>query len=722
MVKDPVCGMEVDKNKAVKLEKDGKTYYFCSEHCKNTFLSGGQKTPEHKTRGGCEHHHAKGGHAAHHAHMLEDFKKRLWVSLIATIPVLILSPFIQSLLKFSIKFPGDQFILLGISTFVYFYGGWPFLNGLFEELKEKQPGMMTLIGLAVSVAYVYSCLVVFGLRGEIFFWELVTLIDIMLLGHWIEMRSVMGASRALEKLVELMPLEAHLILKDGSVKDVKIEELKKGDKVLVRPGEKIPVDGRIVDGQSEVNEALLTGESQPLEKKKNDTVIGGSLNGVGSLTVEVTKTGKDSYLSLVVELVREASESKSRVQDFADRAAFWLTIIAITAGTATIVSWLMLGKEFVFALERMVTVMVITCPHALGVAIPLVIAVITSLSARNGLLIRNRTAFENARNLQTIVFDKTGTLTKGEFGVTDIISLGDWQEEDLLRKVASIEINSEHSIAKGIIKKAKEKNLTLSKVEKFEAISGKGAKAKVEGEEIYIGNRRIFEEGRVKSNEADEKINEITSQGKTIVLVISEEKVQGIIGLADIIRNESKEAVKKLKSLGFEVAMITGDNKATAKYVAGELGIDMYFAEVLPDKKSEKIKELQKQGKTVAMVGDGINDAPALAQADVGIAIGAGTDIAVETADIILVENNPYNVVDIIALSRITQRKMVQNLIWATGYNIFAIPLAAGVLYKYGIVLAPAVGALIMSLSTVIVAVNARLISYKKEEAYAFRK
>ncbi len=648
--------------------------------------------------------------------MLEDFKKRLWISVIATIPVLILSPFIQSLLKFSLKFSGDKFILLGISTFVYFYGGWPFLKGLFEELKEKQPGMMTLIALAISVAYVYSSLVVLGLKGEIFFWELVTLIDIMLLGHWIEMRSVMGASRALEKLVELMPIEAHLILKDGSIKDVEVEELKKGDKVLVKPGEKIPVDGKIIDGESEVNEALLTGESQPLEKKKNDTVIGGSLNGTGSLTVEVTKTGKDSYISLVVELVREASESKSRVQDFADRAAFWLTIIAITAGTVTIVSWLILGKEFVFALERMVTVMVITCPHALGLAIPLVIAVITGLSAQNGLLIRNRTAFENAYNLQTIVFDKTGTLTKGEFGVTDIISFADWSEEDLLRKVASIEINSEHAIAEGIIKKAKEKNLALYKVEKFESISGKGAKAQVEGEEIYIGNKRILEKAKVKSDEADEKINEIASQGKTIVLVISKEKVQGIIGLADIIRSESIEAVKKLKALGFEVAMITGDNKATAEYVAKEIGLDIYFAEVLPDKKSEKIKELQKQGKTVAMVGDGVNDAPALAQADVGIAIGAGTDVAIETADVILVDNDPRGVADVISLSRITQRKMKQNLAWAAGYNIFAIPLAAGILYNYGIILTPAVGAIIMSLSTVIVAVNARLISYKKQE------
>lgn len=712
MPKDPVCGMEISPQDAIKLEKDGKTFYFCSQNCKNKFLGKDEMKMDHKMH--AAHKHAEKGHAAHHAHMVEDFKRRFWISLILTIPVLILSPLIQSLLRFSLKFPGDKFILFGISTFIYFYGGWPFLKGIVEELKRKQPGMMTLIALAITVAYVYSSGVVFGIRGKFFFWELVTLIDIMLLGHWIEMRSVMGASRALEELARLMPSEAHLVLGDGSIKDIKLEELKQGDRVLIKPGEKIPADGRVIDGESEINEAMITGESRPVSKGANDEVIGGSVNGSGSLTIEVKKTGKDSYLSQVVELVRAASESKSKAQDFANRAAFWLTLIAVTAGVVTLIGWLTLGKEFVFALERMVTVMVITCPHALGLAIPLVIAVITALSAQNGLLIRNRTAFENARNLQMIVFDKTGTLTKGEFGVSDIISLGNWSENDLLRKVASIEANSEHTIAKGIVKKAKEKNLKLSKVEKFEAIAGKGAKAQVEGEEIFVGNKGIFDIANVKSVEAEKKMEEIALQGKTIVFVISGKKIQGIVGLSDIIRDESKEAVGKLKDLGLELAMITGDNNATAKYVAGELGLDTYFAEVLPDKKSEKIKQLQRQGKKVAMVGDGVNDAPALAQADVGIAIGAGTDVAVETADMILVKNDPRNVVDVIALSRATQRKMVQNLVWATGYNIFAIPLAAGVLYKYGIILAPAVGALIMSLSTIIVAINARLISYKR--------
>jgi len=712
MPKDPVCGMEISPQDAIKLEKDGKTFYFCSQNCKNKFLGKDEMKMDHKMH--AAHKHAEKGHAAHHAHMVEDFKRRFWISLILTIPVLILSPLIQSLLRFSLKFPGDKFILFGISTFIYFYGGWPFLKGIFDELKRKRPGMMTLIALAITVAYVYSSGVVFGIRGKFFFWELVTLIDIMLLGHWIEMRSVMGASRALEELARLMPSEAHLVLGDGSIKDIKLEELKQGDRVLIKPGEKIPADGRVIDGESEINEAMITGESKPVSKGANDEVIGGSVNGSGSLTIEVKKTGKDSYLSQVVELVRAASESKSKAQDFANRAAFWLTLIAVTAGVVTLIGWLTLGKEFVFALERMVTVMVITCPHALGLAIPLVIAVITALSAQNGLLIRNRTAFENARNLQMIVFDKTGTLTKGEFGVSDIISLGDWSENDLLRKVASIEANSEHTIAKGIVKKAKEKNLKLSKAEKFEAIAGKGAKAQVEGEEIFVGNKGIFDIANVKSVEAEKKMEEIASQGKTIVFVISGKKIQGIVGLSDIIRDESKEAVGKLKDLGLEIAMITGDNNATARYVAGELGLDTYFAEVLPDKKSEKIKQLQRQGKKVAMVGDGVNDAPALAQADVGIAIGAGTDVAVETADVILVKNDPRNVVDVIALSRATQRKMVQNLVWATGYNIFAIPLAAGILYKYGIILVPAVGALVMSLSTIIVAINARLISYKR--------
>ena len=698
MQKDPICGMSVSEKSAIKLEKDGKTYYFCSEHCRQAFLT----------------HRKTGGHAAHHGHMVEDFKKRFWISAIATIPVLILSPFIQSLLGYSLKFPGDKFALFFISALIYFYGGWPFLKGLFDELKEKMPGMMTLIGMAVSVAFIYSSLVVFGVKGEVFFWELVTLIDIMLLGHWIEMRSVMGASKALEDLAKLMPSEAHLVLKDLSIKDIKIENLKKGDIILIKPGEKIPADSLIIEGESEINQAMITGESSPVTKKKGDKLIGGSINGSGSLRAEVKKTGEDSYIAQVVELVRTASESKSKAQDFADKAAFWLTLIAITAGTVTLIAWLLLGKEFVFALERMVTVMVITCPHALGLAIPLVVVVVTAISAKNGLLIRNRTSFENARNLNIIVFDKTGTLTKGEFGVTDIVSLGDWEENELLRKAASVEINSEHTIAKGIISKAKERNIKIPESERFEAIPGRGAKAIIEGKQIYIGNKGILEFANIGIGETGKADNMLESEGKTLVYIASEGKLRGIIGLADIIREESKAAVDKLKSLGLEVAMITGDNYATAKYVADNLGLDLFFAEVLPDKKSEKIRELQRGGKKVAMVGDGVNDAPALAAADLGVAIGGGTDVAIETADVILVENDPRDVVNVIGLSRMMQKKMAQNLAWATGYNLIAIPLAAGVLYNYNILMPPAIGAVVMSLSTIVVAINARLIYYKK--------
>ncbi len=661
-------------------------------------------------------HNQHKDHSSHHAHMVKDFKKRFWVSIVVTIPVLILSPLIQSFFGIEFRFKGDLFVLFLISTFVYFYGGWPFLKGFFKEIKKTKPGMMTLIALAISVAYFYSSAVVFGVKGKVFFWELVTLIDVMLLGHWIEMRSVMGASAALEELAKLMPSQAHLVKDDGDVEKVKIEELKAGDKVLVKPGEKIPVDGKIIEGESDINEAAITGESKPVSKKQSDEVIAGAVNGDGSLKIEVTKTGKDSYLSQVIEMVKTASESKSRAQGLADKAAFWLTVVALSVGIITLVSWLLFGKEFVFALERMVTVMVITCPHALGLAIPLVIAVITAISAKNGLLIRNRTSFEGARGIDTVVFDKTGTLTKGEFGVTDIINLSDSDDDEILAQVGAIEVNSEHTIAKGIVKKAKEKQLSLPKTEKFEAIPGKGAKAKIENKEIYIGNRGLLEKLNISDDEAQKKADEIASEGKTTIFIASENKIIAIIGLADIVRDESKEAIKKLKDLGKEVAMITGDNEETAKSVAEELGLDTYFAQVLPDKKSEKIKELQGKGKKVAMVGDGVNDAPALAQADVGIAIGAGTDVAVETADVVLVESDPRNVVDVISLSEITQRKTIQNLVWATGYNVFAIPLAAGVLYKYGIVLAPAVGALIMSLSTVIVAINAKLIRYKKSK------
>ena len=657
-------------------------------------------------------HHEHHDHHSHHAHMVEDFKKRFWISLILSIPILILSPMIQEFLGLeeSLRFPGDLFLNFLFSSMVFFYGGWPFLKGLYDELKDKNPGMMTLIALAIAVAYFYSSAVVFGVKGKIFFWELATLIDIMLLGHWIEMKSVMGASRALEELAKLMPSEAHKVMTDGSVQDISLDELQSGDKLLIKPGEKIPADGKVVDGETSVNEAMITGESKPVSKKEDAKVIGGAINGEGSITIEVEKTGKDSYLSQVIDLVRQAQESKSKTQDLANRAAFWLTIIAISSGAITMFVWLaIIHQDFVFALERTVTVMVITCPHALGLAVPLVVAVSTAISARNGLLIRNRAAFEKARNLQAIIFDKTGTLTEGKFGVTDTITLnGELDEFQLLNYAASVERNSEHPIAKGIVNSS-EKTM---KVTDFKAIPGKGAQGKVEGKEVKVMSPGYLRENNIEFESS--KIDELSAQGKTVVFVLVDGKPQGAIALADIIRKESKEAIARLKQMGIQAMMLTGDNKQVAEYVAKELDLDDYFAEVLPDQKAEKVKEVQSRGLIVAMTGDGVNDAPALAQADVGIAIGAGTDVAVETADIVLVRSNLADAVDIIALAKATYRKMVQNLAWATGYNAFAIPLAAGVLFSYGIILSPAMGAVLMSLSTVIVAINARILKVEK--------
>jgi len=641
--------------------------------------------------------------------MVADFKKRFIVSIIITIPVLLLSPLIQTFLKLEeiIKFPGDSYVLFVLSTIIFFYGGWPFLKGLYNELKSKQPGMMTLIGLAISVAYIYSSAVVFGLEGKFFFWELATLIVVMLLGHWIEMKSIMGASNALTQLARLMPKDAHKITSGNKTVDIPLEELKVGDEVLVKPGEKFPADGSIVKGETSVNESMLTGESKPVAKMIGAQVIGGSINGEGSVIVEVKKTGKDSFLSGVIKLVQQAQESKSRTQNLANRAAFWLTIIGISAGIITLVVWLvLLDREFVFSLERSVTVMVITCPHALGLAIPLVVAVSTAISARNGLLIRDRAAFERARNIDAIIFDKTGTLTKGEFGVTDILSFSkEINESELLKYAASLEAQSSHPIAKAITKATDDRY----EVMKFKSITGKGAEGIVNGKDIKIVSPGYLKENNIVIKNHN-NIDMLASQGKTIVYVLIQNKLVGAIGLADIIRDESKEAIEKLKEMNIKPMMLTGDNKQVAKWVAEEVGIEEYFAEVLPQDKSDKVKEIQSRGLIVAMTGDGVNDAPALAQADIGIAIGAGTDVAVETADIILVRSNPLDVVSILDLSKATYRKMLQNLGWATGYNVFAIPLAAGVLFPLGIILNPAVGAALMSLSTVIVAINARFL------------
>lgn len=654
------------------------------------------------------HQHSAHTHSGHE-HNIQDFKKRFFVSLILTIPILLLSPMIRELLPFkeSLIFKGDLYLLFAFSTLVYLYGGWPFLIGLLNELRAKKLGMMTLIGLAITVAYIYSALVVFGLSGNSFFWELATLIDIMLLGHWIEMKSVLGAGRALEELVKLLPAEAHQLQPDGNIKDIRLEDLATGDRVLIKPGEKIPADGLVFDGDSSVNESMLTGESTPVRKVKGASVIGGAINGEGSLTVQVKKMGKDSFLSQVIEMVKAAQESKSKTQDLANRAAQWLTLIAIGGGLLTFLAWILFTqRDAGFALERTVTVMVIACPHALGLAVPLVVAVSTALAAQRGLLIRNRAAFENARHIQAIVFDKTGTLTLGQFGVTDVLVFGDLNREELLKYAGSLEVHSEHPIALAIAKECKDK----WQVEGFKAIPGVGAEGRINGKEVKVVSPGFLREKNIQ----DSRLVTLGAQGKTVVFVLIENQVKGAIALADIIRKESKEAVEKLKKMGIQCIMLTGDNQLVGKWVADEIQLDDYFAEVLPNEKAEKIKEVQARGLTVAMVGDGVNDAPALAQADIGIAIGAGTDIAIEAADIILVKSNPLDAVAIIALARSTYGKMVQNLLWATGYNAVAIPLAAGALYSFGLVLTPALGAVFMSLSTVICAINAKLLKVRE--------
>jgi len=649
------------------------------------------------------------GHGDHHEMMVLDFRRRFWVCLAVTVPVLALSPMIQEFFSLeTLRFAGDSYVLLALSSFIYFYGGGPFLSGLVRELAGRQPGMMTLIAVAITAAFGYSAVVVLGLEGQVFFWELATLIDIMLLGHWIEMRSVMGASRALQELARLMPDEAHRVRADGSTEDVPVADLKNGDRILVKPGEKLPADGVIVDGRSAVNEAMLTGESTPVEKTEGDEVIGGAVNGDGALEIEIRRTGDETYLSQVIRMVEEAQASKSRSQDLANRAALWLTVIALSVGAVTLAAWLLLGRQFEFALERTITVMVITCPHALGLAVPLVVAVSTAIGARRGLLIRDRAAFERSRRLDAVVFDKTGTLTEGRFGVAGVAALDDLSEERVLTLAAAVERHSEHPIAQGILRGAEERGLDLPGVDDFQAIPGKGARGRVEGRELLVVSPGYLRESGIEIDE--QAVRDLAGRGRTVVYLLEHERPIGAVALADVIRDESRDAIARLHELGIQAVMLTGDNEQTARWVAEELGLDEYFAEVLPDEKAERIKQLQSRGLMVGMVGDGVNDAPALAQADIGIAIGAGTDVAIESADIVLVKNDPRNVTDMLALAQATWRKMVQNLVWATGYNVFAIPLAAGVLAGEGVVLSPAVGAMLMSASTVIVAINARLL------------
>src|SRR2546427_6481092 len=586
-----------------------------------------------------------------------------------TIPVLATSAMVQHFLGLRnvLAFPGDRYVEFVFASAIYFYGGWPFLTGLIAELRNRLPGMMTLVGLSITVAYAYSAAVVLGLPGNVFFWETATLIDIMLLGHWMRIRSVLGASRALEELVRLLPAEAHRLRADGSTEDVPVTELRQDELVLVKPGDRIPADGAITEGRTTVNQALLTGESQPVEKSPGDAVLGGAVNGEAAITLRITRTGAETYLAQVIELVRRAQQTRSRTQDLANRAAMWLTVIAIAAGATTLVAWLAGGRSFDFALERMVTVMVITCPHALGLAVPLVVAVSTAISARNGLLIRDRAAFERARSLDAVVFDKTGTLTEGRFGVTDVISLDGRSETDVLRLAAAIESRSEHPIAAGIVRAATERGITSPAASEVSAIPGKGARGKVEGAEVNVVSPGFLMERSQAVTDA--RVGRVAEQGKTVVYVLVDAKVVGAIALADIIRPESREALQQLKQMGIRAMMLTGDSQPVARWVAQELGLDDYFAEALPDQKAETIHEVKARGFTVAMVGDGVNDAPALVEADVGIAIGAGTDVAIESADIVLVRSDPRDVPAIVGLARATYRKIVQNLWWAPGYN-----------------------------------------------------
>ena len=637
-----------------------------------------------------------------HHHIFDDYRRRFIISIILTVPVLLLSLPVGAL---PITFPGSAYLLLALATAVYLYGGWPFLSGFVHELRARMPGMMTLVAVAITVAYVYSSAVVIGVvGGEGFYWELATLIDVMLLGHWVEMRSVLGASRALEELVRVMPSEAHRV-RDGGTDDVPVDRLVPGDRVLVRPGEKVPVDGVIVEGGTSVNEAMLTGESRPIEKRPGDTVIGGAINGEGSIVVEVERTGAETYLARVIDLVRRAQESRSRAQDLADRAAFFLVAIALSVGAVTFAVWFAIAGTG-FAVERAATVMVIACPHALGLAVPLVVAVSTALAAHSGLLIRDRAAFERAKDLEAVVFDKTGTLTTGTFGVTDVLAFGG-VEADVVRAAASVEAHSEHPLARAVVRSAEERGLSLLPVEGFRALPGKGVEGSVGGRRVSVVAASYRAERGMTAG--DERVGPLRRQGKTVVFLIEGDRLTGALALADTIRPESGEAISRLKAMGIRCMMLTGDHHDVAAWVAGELGLDEFFAGVLPHEKAAKIREVRRRYR-VAMVGDGINDAPALVEADLGIAIGAGTDVAVESADIVLVRSDPGDAAAIIDLAKKTYRKMVENLLWATGYNAVAIPLAAGVLFGAGIVLTPAAGAVLMSASTVIVAVNARML------------
>ncbi len=759
----PVMGISVNKKEAeakgLVVEHEGTKYYMCCQHCVDTF----SKNPEqyaHKEahvhgEHGAEviHHHEDHSHThasaryaytcpmhpevtsdkpgtcpkchmalektkvtagqhdhdKHAGHNPNIFKQKFWLTLLLTIPTLVFSHTVQQWFNVHIAFTGSEYIPAVFGTIIFFYGGLVFLKSAKAELAAKKPGMMTLISMAISVAFVYSLLVTFKVvSGMDFWWELATLVAIMLLGHWLEMASVENAQGALKELAKLLPDEAELVVDGGETKTVAVSDLKVGDILLVRPGAKVPVDGVVVKGSSEINEAMLTGESKAVKKTVASEVIGGTINTTGALTIKATKVGDDTALAGIMKLVDEAQTSKSKTQILADRAAFLLTIIAILAALATWITWWALGESAEFILERVVTVLVVACPHALGLAIPLVTAISTTLAAKNGLLIRQRAALEAARNIDVVLFDKTGTLTKGEQGVVAIVSSDDARTLSL---AAALEKESEHPIAKAIFQYARSQNVPEIHTTDFSALSGRGVRAKAGGKMVYVGGPRLLEELKLTlDSELQKAAEEASTDGKTVVYVVEDKTVLGAIMLADVIREESKEAVARLHDMGKRVAMLTGDSKGVAAWVAKELGIKEYFAEVLPENKAETVKKLQADGSRVAMVGDGVNDAPALTQADIGIAIGAGTDVAIESAGIVLASSDPRGVAKIVTLSKATYRKMLQNLAWATGYNALAIPLAAGVTSGIGFVLSPALGAVLMSLSTIIVAINAQFL------------
>jgi len=656
-----------------------------------------------------EAHAGHGAHADHSGHE-EMFRKRFWVSLVLTIPVLLFSPMVQQWLGFSMpEFPGSRWVGPAFAIAIFFYGGVPFLRLAVPEVHNRKPGMMTLITLAITVAFVYSIFAVFVSPGSGFFWEMATLIVVMLLGHWLEMRSIRQASGALNELAKLMPDTAERITADGETEEVPVSSLLSGDLFLVRPGASVPADGMVEEGRSDVNESMITGESRPVTKEAGSKVIGGTINGDGSLRVRVTATGDQTALAGIMRLVEQAQMSKSSTQILADKAAGWLFYIALAVAAITAVAWVIAVGFDLAVVERVVTVLVIACPHALGLAIPLVVAISTSMGASNGILVRDRLALEAAREIDTVIFDKTGTLTEGAFGVVDMATVADWDAGQALALAAAIEGDSEHPIARGIRRKAEEHPVSAIEVQDFEAIKGRGIRASYQDRPVYIGGPRLIEMLDTSLPDGLRRLSgEAGRKGQSVVYLVEGDRAIVAFALADVIRPESKQAVARLHEMGVEVAMLTGDSQEVANAVADELKIDMVFAEVLPEHKDHKVAELQALGKKVAMVGDGVNDAPALTRADVGIAIGSGTDVAIESAGIILVQSNPLDVVKIFALSRATYRKMVQNLIWATAYNLVALPLAAGVLAPVGFVLSPALGALLMSLSTVAVAINAQ--------------